>query len=163
MWELKNDTISCKTDLPRYENISPTKRNLLSLAQSVNDPIGFTCPFTLIPKLILQETWSLKLKWNEKLPGDLVKRFVNWVKKSLLTKIEILPRWVKLEQGPDEIPSLHVFCDASKLSYACCVFLRVQIENNVCVRLIQARSRVALLKPLTIPRLELLSYDIGAR
>ncbi|KAJ8911997.1 hypothetical protein NQ315_003279 [Exocentrus adspersus] len=40
-----------------------TKRKMLSqmMAQKVFDPIGFTCPTTLIPKLILQKLWKEKI------------------------------------------------------------------------------------------------------
>ncbi|XP_071044575.1 uncharacterized protein [Parasteatoda tepidariorum] len=61
--------------------------------------------------------------------------------------------------------SLHVFCDASKLAYGTCVFVRVESTNepSVKVNLVQAKSRVAPLKPLTVPRLELLACCIGSR
>ncbi|GFY44460.1 transposon Ty3-G Gag-Pol polyprotein [Trichonephila inaurata madagascariensis] len=59
--------------------------------------------------------------------------------------------------------SLQVFCDASKLSYATCVFLRAEREGEVTCQLIQARSKVAPLKGTSILRLELLASMIGAR
>ncbi|GFX41116.1 integrase catalytic domain-containing protein [Trichonephila clavipes] len=59
--------------------------------------------------------------------------------------------------------SLHVFCDASKAAYATCIFLRSENENSASCQLVQARSRVAPLKSISIPRLELLACTIGAR
>ncbi|GFX75870.1 uncharacterized protein TNCV_2238421 [Trichonephila clavipes] len=47
-----------------------TKRKILSLAHQLFDPIGFTCPITLIPKLILQECCQLGISWDAKLPED---------------------------------------------------------------------------------------------
>ncbi|UYV78593.1 hypothetical protein LAZ67_16002087 [Cordylochernes scorpioides] len=62
-----------------------------------------------------------------------------------------------------EKTTLHIFCDASQFAYATCIFLRIEKEDRVDIQLIQARTRVALLKKLTIPRLELLACLIGAR
>ncbi|GFS75274.1 integrase catalytic domain-containing protein [Trichonephila clavipes] len=59
--------------------------------------------------------------------------------------------------------SLHVFCDASKAAYATCIFLRSENENSASCQLVQAGSRVAPLKSILIPRLELLACTIGAR
>ncbi|GBO33896.1 hypothetical protein AVEN_81534-1, partial [Araneus ventricosus] len=59
--------------------------------------------------------------------------------------------------------SLHVFCDASKTAYASCVFLRTEIDGTITCQLVQARARVAPIKAITIPRLELLACTIGSR
>ncbi|GFX09430.1 integrase catalytic domain-containing protein [Trichonephila clavipes] len=58
---------------------------------------------------------------------------------------------------------LHVFCEASKKAYATCVFLKVEYEENVFVKLTQAKARVAPLRDISIPRLELLACTIGTR
>ncbi|CAG7648670.1 unnamed protein product [Allacma fusca] len=52
-----------------------TKRVILSCAHRVFDPIGFTCPFTVVPKLLLQKSWSLKLGWDDELPEEITKEF----------------------------------------------------------------------------------------
>ncbi|UYV73927.1 hypothetical protein LAZ67_11001490 [Cordylochernes scorpioides] len=62
-----------------------------------------------------------------------------------------------------EKTTLHIFCDASQFAYATCIFLRIEKEDRLDIQLIQARTRVAPLKKLTIPRLELLACLIGAR
>ncbi|XP_072380765.1 uncharacterized protein [Diabrotica undecimpunctata] len=58
--------------------------------------------------------------------------------------------------------SLHMFSDASKKAYAVVVFLRV-VRNDVSIFLVAAKSRVAALKKISIPRLELLAATIGVR
>lgn len=51
---------------------------------------------------------------------------------------------------------LHGFCDASNVGYGACVYLRSRGQlGNTIVRLLCAKSRVAPLKTITIPRLEL--------
>lgn len=59
--------------------------------------------------------------------------------------------------------TVHVFCDASKVSYAACVFLRSQKGNTVVVKLAMAKARISPMKQVTIPRLELLAAVLGSR
>ena len=58
-----------------------------------------------------------------------------------------------------ELPNHHIigFCDASSLGYAAAVYVRCSSDDGreVTVRLLRAKTRVAPLKVLTIPRLEL--------
>ncbi|GFS32258.1 integrase catalytic domain-containing protein [Trichonephila inaurata madagascariensis] len=56
-----------------------------------------------------------------------------------------------------------LFVDACKSSYGACVCIRTVTPLGVKMRLIRARSRVAPLKTLIIPWLELVACCIGAR
>ncbi|GFU01303.1 uncharacterized protein TNCV_3538281 [Trichonephila clavipes] len=51
---------------------------------------------------------------------------------------------------------------SSKGSYAGCVFARTIVDSRVSVILVRVKSGVAPLKPLSIPRLELMACCIGA-
>ncbi|GBM75541.1 hypothetical protein AVEN_180652-1 [Araneus ventricosus] len=63
----------------------------------------------------------------------------------------------------NEGSELHVFVDASRVAYSACAFVRTVLEAGTTVSLIRAKARVAPLKPLTIPQLELMACCIGAR
>ena len=53
---------------------------------------------------------------------------------------------------------VHGFCDGSKSGLACVLYLLTITENNRnSVGFICGRARVTLIKPITIPRIELLS------
>ncbi|GFW38105.1 uncharacterized protein TNCV_835441 [Trichonephila clavipes] len=163
IWNLKGDCLSCNINCQKNEGKAITKRSLLSIANHIFDPIGFTAPVTLKPKLILQEIWKLKLKWDENLPKDILNQVEKWLEQlPILAGIKI-PRCLNLSSNGIKRLTLHVFCDASKKAYAACVFLRVEYEENVFVKLIQAKARVAPLKDISIPRLELLACVLGTR
>ncbi|GFU84127.1 integrase catalytic domain-containing protein [Trichonephila clavipes] len=58
---------------------------------------------------------------------------------------------------------MHVFVDACKEAYVSCIFFRSNTSQGVKVALVRAKARVASLKQVTIPRLELMACCIGAR
>ncbi|XP_011882776.1 PREDICTED: uncharacterized protein LOC105570290 [Vollenhovia emeryi] len=158
LWNKKKDTLSIN---PRVLELNipdvVTKRVILSATHKVFDPIGFTCPTSVLPKIILKELWTEKIDWDAKVADSQANRFLNWLKDlPTLNKIEI-PR--KLGRGD---LTLHTFCDASGSAYAAVVFARIERENTVNVRLLSARSRIAPEKA-TIPRLELMAATIAFR
>ncbi|GFW85324.1 uncharacterized protein TNCV_3250611 [Trichonephila clavipes] len=114
---------------------------------------------TLPPKLLLQDTWKLELPWDSELPKNIVNKFMKWANEMYLLKEVTVPRYIAI----NETSELHIFVDASKSSYGACVLLRTVVENDVKVTGLRSKARVAALKSLTIPRLELMSCCIGAR
>ena len=58
----------------------------------------------------------------------------------------------------DSRVELHGFCDSSKQVYCAVAYLRLIYKNSVKGSLLAAKTKVAPLKTLTIPRLELLGY-----
>ncbi|GBM78279.1 hypothetical protein AVEN_46982-1, partial [Araneus ventricosus] len=162
VWHTDTDTLSCKVEQTVTLEKPITKRLVLAIAHQIFDPIGFTTPVMLIPKLILQETWNLKLKWDDTLPDDLVRKFKFWYRQLYLIANIRVPRWFSISPATESL-SVHVFCDASQKAYATCIFLRVKQGDKIVVTLVHARSRVAPVKTVTIPRLELLACLIGAR
>ncbi|GFX39617.1 integrase catalytic domain-containing protein [Trichonephila clavipes] len=76
-----------------------------------------------------------------------------------------IPRLV-LDSTNDEVSDLieiHIFCDASKLAYSAAAYVKVRKQNEVLVNLIASKTRVAPLKAVTLPRLELLGALVAAR
>ncbi|GFU27164.1 dual 3',5'-cyclic-AMP and-GMP phosphodiesterase 11 [Nephila pilipes] len=115
-WDTETDELYCvlpEADMGISDTIS--KRKLLSIVNSIYDPIGFTSPATLLPKLLLQEAWRNKLNWDEELPPDMQKRYQRWAKHFDLIESCRIPR--KLFYGSFEKATLHIFTDASAHGY----------------------------------------------
>lgn len=74
-----------------------------------------------------------------------------------------IPRLV-LGDLPESI-ELHSFSDASQSAYGACIYMRSvnQRNNEVTVNLLCAKSKVAPLKPTTIPRIELCAALLAAK
>ncbi|GFU59455.1 DUF1758 domain-containing protein [Trichonephila clavipes] len=160
IWDLDNDVLKCCTNFDSLTcEVKITKRLVLSTVQKVFDPIGMLAPSTLLPKLLLQEIWKMKIAWDQELPQNIVNKFMKWFNEIQILKDVNVPRCMKI----DIFTELHVFVDASKGSYAGCVFARSIVDSRVSVILVRAKSRVAPLKLLSIPRLELMACCVGAR
>ncbi|GFT30114.1 integrase catalytic domain-containing protein [Trichonephila clavipes] len=160
IWDLDNDVLKCCTNFDSLMcEAKITKRLVLSTVQKVFDPIGMLAPSTLLPKLLLQEIWKMKRAWDQELPQNIVNKFMKWFNEIQILKDVTVPRCMKI----DIFTELHVFVDASKGSYAGCVFVRSIVDSRVSVILVRAKSRVAPLKLLSIPRLELMACCVGAR
>ncbi|GFY28277.1 39S ribosomal protein L49, mitochondrial [Trichonephila clavipes] len=160
IWDLDNDVLKCCTNFDSLTcEVKITKRLVLSTVQKVFDPIGMMAPSTLLPKLLLQEIWKMKKAWDQELPQNIVNKFMKWFNEIQILKGVSVPRCMKI----DSFTELHVFVDASKGSYAGCVFARSIVDSRVSVILVRAKSRVAPLKLLSIPRLELMACCVGVR
>ncbi|CAH2006564.1 unnamed protein product [Acanthoscelides obtectus] len=103
---------------------------------------------------MMQRLWLCKIQWDESLPADLDtswKRFreqlqqVNYVK---ITRHVLCDNPVRVE--------IHGFADASLEAYGACVYVRSEDANGkVYVRVMCSKTKVAPLKTITVPRLEL--------
>lgn len=163
-WNRFSDILKVNVSWTKDVNLEKiTKRTMLSVAHKVFDPIGFTSPVMICPKMMLQKTWKIGLTWDEEITGDLKNEFIGWFRElNILEEIEI-PRYIQVT--PDNLKkcTLHTFCDASNQAYAAVVFLRIEKADQVKLFLLAAKSRISPLKCPTIPRMELLAALIGAR
>ena len=57
---------------------------------------------------------------------------------------------------------LHVFCDASTTASTAVVYIRQSFDGSVHTRMLTAKTRVAPIRSLCVPRLELCSALLGA-
>jgi len=133
-------------------SIVPTKRELLSQLSKIYDPLGIAAPTTVLLKLIFQESWTAVIHWDEPIPEALNARWRALVEDfSSLTKCQV-PRYIA---APYQHIQLHGFADASMHAYGAVVYSRVASDGKFHINLVAAKTRVAPIKSVSIPRLEL--------
>ncbi|XP_018399549.1 PREDICTED: uncharacterized protein LOC108777215 [Cyphomyrmex costatus] len=135
--------------------VSKTKRAILSTIARLFDPMGWVAPVIVAAKILMQQLWRCGCDWDDEIPPDVQSRWTSIYQS--LSSIDglTLPRWTS--RGSDTAGcELHGFADASSVAYAAAVFMRVtSLSGEVVVTLLAAKSKVALVRPTSVPRLEL--------
>ncbi|GFW62281.1 integrase catalytic domain-containing protein [Trichonephila clavipes] len=166
-WDPENDLIyfDPKDLLKFMSRRGESKRFILSVVGRIFDPIGILGPFVIKLKCLLQELWTLGVEWDSELPPKLRHKWQQWSSEAEgLTEIKI-PRFY-LGNIDQEISKceIHCFSDASKSAYGTILYLRfVTCNNEIETSFICSKGRVAPLKSLTLPRLELTAALLSAR
>ncbi|KRY64759.1 hypothetical protein T4A_1795, partial [Trichinella pseudospiralis] len=80
-----------------------------------------------------------------------------------LWKIKIPRCLIPSPMEETDSTELHVYGDASKWAYGAVAYLKVISKDKTTVRFIMSKSRVAPLKTITLPRLELMAALIAAK
>jgi hypothetical protein len=142
--------------------LNPTKRNVVGASARIHDPLGVLSPITVRFKIFFQQLCSVKLGWDEQVIGEL--RY-QW--QALISSLKGLQQ-VMIPRHPPQIDASHSlqlvgFCDASQRAYAAVVYLKTNTSTGTTLSILAAKTRVAPLKTVTIPRLELLSALLLAR
>ena len=164
-WAIEKDLISVKKTSKQPEHKPYTKRNVLKEVASVFDPLGLFSPVLLKGKVFLQTLWDRHLDWDDEIDSE---DKTLWSKiSSEVSKLSecAIKRCIALCESKENV-SYHLlcFCDASASAYAAVVYLH-QVSEDMDSRcdLIFSKTRLAPLKTLTIPRLELMAVLIGVR
>ena len=162
LWNIESDCFQFRVTL---SNKPLTRRGLLSTVSSIYDPLGFISPLVLLGKQILQQMCSESIGWDDPIPDSLRMKWESW-RQSLfgLESIKI-NRCLKPDNfGTIRTAEFNHFSDASSTGYGQCSYLRlVNTENKVHCSLLMAKSRVAPLKSITVPRMELTAALVSVR
>ena len=166
-WNLTNDKLymeppkAISGDAHEY-----TQRKLFSLVSSIFDPLGILAPVTILFKAILQSTWKLGNSWDSLLPANSQKELQKLLNLLVSMKPIILPRTLSKRQltTRDNVQH-HMFTDASSIGMSAVVYVRVeyQPEKQLATHYVIGKSKVAPIKQLSIPKLELEAAIIGFR
>ena len=163
-WNVQKDTLSlCNMSLKESK---PTRRGILSTVSSIYDPLGIASPFVLEGKLILQKLCQLNLNWDDSLPDSSLKALIDWKSNLPCLKEIVVPRCYKPAKFSDVIKdvSLHHFSDASDFAYGCCSYVRLVDSNEqIHCSLVVGKSRVAPIKQVSTPRLELMAAGLNVK
>ncbi len=158
-WDMVKDELS----IAQVKNVivPVTKRDVLKLVSSYFDVFGICNPVLLGPKLFIQDTWKVKLHWDEPMSEELQQKFQDFIPDLKKLSEFRIPRWIQMP--PVGRFSLVTFTDASKVAYAANVYLSHLNEEGCFLNLLISKMRLSPIVETTIPRLELLGVFIGTK
>ena len=164
-WQVNEDTFHyvikpTETDV----TTTVTRRIILSKVSSMYDPLGQISLIVLLGKMIFHECTKLGLDWDDPVPSNLERKWQLW--RSTLRELESLhfPRCIIPSGFEFGVAELHHFSDASAVGYGACSYLRIiRPDGKIHVTLIASKGRLAPIRAITIPRLELAAAVIAVK
>lgn len=158
-WSPVHDNFHFKVNLSN--SVSYSKRTILSDIAKLFDPLGWVSPCLIKAKLLIQKLWVESRDWDEPLTPETQRE---WQairgSLSLLSQIKI-QRWLNTK-GSGFI-EVHGFSDASQKAYSGAVYVKSIDGDDVHVNLLFAKTKVAPLKQISLPRLELMAAVLLAK
>ncbi|XP_064643619.1 uncharacterized protein LOC135497715 [Lineus longissimus] len=153
-WHVKSDCFRFSVNL---KDKPLTSRGILSTVSSIFDPLGLVSPVLLQGKMILQDLCHQKADWDDPIPDKIRMRWGKWRMELMTLKELQIPRCLKsMNFGTIQKAELHSFADASEYAYGQCSYLKLVDESGqVETALVMSKARVAPVKVVMIPRLEL--------
>ena len=143
-----------------------TRRGILSTVSLVYDPLGFVAPFTLLAKKLLHDLCRNKdLDWDDDIPEDCRSQWISWCTElPMLAQFHVDRCHKPPDFGPVVSRQLHLFSDASTMGYGCAAYLRLQENTNrVHCSFLMGKARLAPIKAVTVPQLELTAATVSVR
>ncbi|XP_018407562.1 PREDICTED: uncharacterized protein LOC108783489 [Cyphomyrmex costatus] len=160
-WNSETDYLQYEVQIK--EELSATKRQVLSSSSKIFDPLGLIEPVLVVAKQLMQQLWKEKLSWDEELPPHLQDSWSKYCRSINSTQALLVSRNCN-PGNPSLLVDLHVFCDASERAYGACIYAcSLNQDGRATAHLMCSKSRIAPLKPLTLPRLELNAAHLAAK
>ena len=154
-WQVRTDCFTFKVSV---DDKPFTRRGVLSVINSLYDPLGFVQPVVIGGKILLREmTKAPQIDWDDDLPEHLSPSWNSW-RQSLcaLEKINIPRAYIPRQSTEVKRRELHVFADASQQAIAAVAYLRVvDKKDNIHIGFVMGKAKLAPKHAVTIPRLEL--------
>lgn len=153
LWNPNLDTFQFSVNI-KLDTKHLTKRVILSIISQIFDPLGILGAVIIKAKIILQQLWKLKVNWDEPIPASHHAQFLQFFLSLKSLDLISIPRHVFLSTYINT--QIHGFTDASEAAYGVCIYIRsMDFTGKVMTRLLCSKSRVAPLKVISLPRLEL--------
>ena len=121
-----------------------TLRQILSFIAAIFDPMGHFCAVILRARLEFQKFVALGYDWNDIIPADELKPFLEWMDSIAGLANITISRWTSELAYKDAETSLIVFSDSSKEGYGMVAYIRRAIDKNsvALVRQVYGKARV---------------------
>ncbi len=157
----QEDAFTFKLQPPSAKKDAWTKRTVLQLEARLYDPHGLVLPHVVAARVFLQELWRKKYDWDTPLSQELNNEWTRWIAGlQLLSQLRI-PRSLRLIPHVTET-KIHCFADASSAACSACAYIVHQYSTCATTsRLAVAKSKVAPLRQISIPRLELIAATLA--
>ena len=152
-----------KSDLPQAIPEVLTKRMVLGQVMKIYDPLGILCPFTLIGKVLLRETWMQGIGWDDRLPDDLRCKWITFFTNMFQMESLKFERCLRPADAQGN-PWLVILSDGSDLAYGFVAYARWRLQSgSYSCRLIMAKNRIAPINKLSTPQMELNAAVLSKR
>ncbi|XP_055614842.1 uncharacterized protein LOC129761157 [Toxorhynchites rutilus septentrionalis] len=167
-WNTTADCFTFKVS-PRYNqdllsgHRRPTKREVLRTLMMMFDPLGFIAHFLMYLKVLLQEIWRSSIDWDTHIEEPQFQKWLIWLKVLPEVNNVKIPRCYRVSVSLNSKVQMHTFVDASENGFAAVIYLRFEEGDVIETAFVSAKTRVAPLKFLSIPRSELQSSILGVR
>ena len=157
-WDYEEDTISLDLSAitRRAEGLPATTRNTLRLIAGIFDLLGIIGPVTITAKILFQEVCRQKIRWDDPLKDKVKQDVETWIK-GLIECRQITIRRCVYEHVQEEVLECLLHADASKKAYCAVIYLMCRTHTGRYAKMLTSKTRVAPLKELSIPRLELMA------
>ena len=163
-WDHAADTLNVSRGVKLKGDRPSTQRTFLSVVSAVFDPLGLVAPFTVQARLLLKEIWRIRgQQWDDPLPDAIRESFADWCVDLPNLEHLVVPRSY-FSHLVSEV-ELHMFGDASQDAFCAVAFLRARKHSSETplVSFVVGKARVAPMKPLSIPKLELQAALLATR
>ncbi|UYV84326.1 hypothetical protein LAZ67_X001851 [Cordylochernes scorpioides] len=155
LWDPTLDSFTIRVRPPDIQVYS--KRSLLSLIARIYDPLGWMAPLVIIFKIMLQKLWAKGCNWDERLPECIQRQWTGIEGDINQLNIISIPRYIPCRNSILTL-ELHGFCDSSEKAYAAVIYVKsCKHDGSIDISLIASKTKVAPIKALSLPRLELCS------
>ncbi|XP_018396277.1 PREDICTED: uncharacterized protein LOC108774625 [Cyphomyrmex costatus] len=161
LWDSSNDQIQYSVSLT--DSKQNTKRLILSQIAKIYDPLGLIGPVLIVAKIIMQNLWKLDIGWDDPVPPAFYETWIKYYASlEALNQIRI-PRSFNPQNGKQSF-TLHGFGDASEKAYGASIYCVYESkEGQRKSYLVCSKSKVAPLKIISLPKLELCAALVLAR
>ncbi|XP_025266573.1 uncharacterized protein LOC112638676 [Camponotus floridanus] len=158
-WHLASDDFSFAIQ-PRSTGEFTKRRVLAETARLLQrHPLGWLAPVIIRAKILIQSAWLKRLDWDSPLPAEDAQSWQRLLSELHLLEHLRIRRWLGVIRQ-DPTVEIHGFADASERGYAAVAYLRVSSTEETSIHLLAAKSKVAPIKPVTLPRLELCAASL---
>ena len=140
-----------------------TRRKLLSVINSIYDPLGLVTPVTIRLKVAFRNLFKCDpaLNWNDLIPSADQETWYKLIEMLVKSKSIVFPRATRPPNafGKSQMVS---FFDGSDVAYV--IYVRWTLDNgSVVIRLMSCKSRVTPLQRISTPRSELNGALLASR